>query len=320
MDEREIRSKGEALTKVIAGREPSSNALTILKELQKGVKPTEDLLRKTQIGKVINKVKGIQGGDPEIPKLAAQIISQWRSQIGKPAPAANRGTSTPNGNASPLPQSQGQSQSQPKISTPTSTSPTSTTNPKLPTGVPLDKRTWKTDSINKGTLTNEPARNNSIGLLYDGLVTGSDLPPAKVLEKARAVESAIIRLPETNNTHSSDFYKEKVRSLYQNLKNKANPELRHRILNGALSPERFAVMTHDEMKSEKQKEEEAKIHKENLNNSMVPQEEQSISDTLQCSKCKGTKVSFTQAQTRSADEPMTTFCQCTNCGKRWKFS
>lgn len=317
MDEREIRSKGEALTKVIAGREPASNALTILKELQKGVKPTEDLLRKTQIGKVINKVKGIQGGDPEIPKLAAQIISQWRSQIGKPAPAANRGTSTPNGNASPLPQSQPQAQS--KTSTPASTSPTST-NPKLPTGVPLDKRTWKTDSINKGTLTSEPARNNSIGLLYDGLVTGSDLPASKILEKARAVESAIIKLPETSNSHTSDFYKEKVRSLYQNLKNKANPELRARILNGKLAPERFAVMTHDEMKSEKQKEEEAKIQKENLNNSMVPQEEKSMSDYMECSKCKQKKVSFTQAQTRSADEPMTTFCECQNCGKRWKFS
>lgn len=319
MDEREIRSKGEALTKVIAGREPAGNALAILKELQKGVKPTEDLLRKTQIGKVINKVKGIQGVDPAIPQLAAQIISQWRTQIGKPAPASNRGTSTPNGNASPLPQSQSQSQTQSKTLAPSQSSPSST-NPKLPTGVPLDKRTWKTDSINKGSLTGEPARNNSIGLLYDGLVTGSDLPAAKVLEKARAVESAIMKLPETNGSHTSDAYKEKVRTLYQNLKNKANPELRQRILNGKTTPERFVTMTHDEMKSEKQKEEEDKIRKENLNNSMVPQEEKSMSDYMECGKCKQKKVSFTQAQTRSADEPMTTFCECMNCGKRWKFS
>lgn len=317
MDEREIRSKGEALQKVIAGREPTNNALAILKELQKGVKPTEDLLRKTQIGKVINKVKGIQGVDPEIPKLAAQIISQWRSQIGKPAPAANRGASTPNGNASPLPHFQSQPQSKPSISTPTS--PPST-NPKLPTGVPLDKRTWKTDKIDKSTLTTEPARNNSIGLLYDGLVTGSNLPAAQVLQKAHAIERAILALPETNSTHTSDHYKEKIRSLYQNLKNKDHPELRQRILNGKLTPERFATMTHDEMKSEKQKEEEAKIQKENLNMSMVPQEEKSMSDYMECSKCKQKKVSFTQAQTRSADEPMTTFCECQNCGKRWKFS
>jgi DNA-directed RNA polymerase subunit M/transcription elongation factor TFIIS len=37
-----------------------------------------------------------------------------------------------------------------------------------------------------------------------------------------------------------------------------------------------------------------------------------------CSKCKSKKTSFYEMQTRSADEPMTVFIQCINCGKRWK--
>jgi DNA-directed RNA polymerase subunit M/transcription elongation factor TFIIS len=37
-----------------------------------------------------------------------------------------------------------------------------------------------------------------------------------------------------------------------------------------------------------------------------------------CRKCKKTKVTYTQAQTRSADEPMTTFFCCLACGHRWK--
>lgn len=41
---------------------------------------------------------------------------------------------------------------------------------------------------------------------------------------------------------------------------------------------------------------------------------------FQCGKCKNKKVSYSQAQTRSADEPMTTFCECMVCGNRWKFS
>ena len=44
------------------------------------------------------------------------------------------------------------------------------------------------------------------------------------------------------------------------------------------------------------------------------------SGTLKCGKCKSMKTTYTQAQTRSADEPMTTFACCLQCGNRWKFS
>lgn len=38
----------------------------------------------------------------------------------------------------------------------------------------------------------------------------------------------------------------------------------------------------------------------------------------QCSKCGKRECTMYQLQTRSADEPMTTFVTCINCGKRWK--
>jgi len=37
-----------------------------------------------------------------------------------------------------------------------------------------------------------------------------------------------------------------------------------------------------------------------------------------CGRCKSIKTTSTQKQTRSADEPMTVFVFCLNCGKRWK--
>jgi DNA-directed RNA polymerase subunit M/transcription elongation factor TFIIS len=40
---------------------------------------------------------------------------------------------------------------------------------------------------------------------------------------------------------------------------------------------------------------------------------------LKCGKCKSNNTSYTQMQTRSADEPMTTFAHCKDCGNRWKF-
>ena len=38
-----------------------------------------------------------------------------------------------------------------------------------------------------------------------------------------------------------------------------------------------------------------------------------------CKKCGKKKCSFYQLQTRSADEPMTTFVNCLVCGSSWKF-
>ena len=41
-------------------------------------------------------------------------------------------------------------------------------------------------------------------------------------------------------------------------------------------------------------------------------------DSFTCRQCKSNKCSYYQMQTRSADEPMTTFVSCITCGARWK--
>jgi transcription elongation factor S-II len=138
-----------------------------------------------------------------------------------------------------------------------------------------------------------------------------------VLAKARDVENATYKefQPET-----SEAYKSKIRSLFQNLKNKSNRQLSQRVFSGEIKPEDFVVMSSEDLKSEERKKQDEDLKKENMNNAMVAQEEYSISSEFVCGKCKQKKVSYKQAQTRSADEPMTTFCTCMNCGNRWKFS
>ena len=39
---------------------------------------------------------------------------------------------------------------------------------------------------------------------------------------------------------------------------------------------------------------------------------------FKCGKCKSIKTTYYQMQTRSADEPMTTYVTCMNCGSKWK--
>jgi len=47
--------------------------------------------------------------------------------------------------------------------------------------------------------------------------------------------------------------------------------------------------------------------------------ENSPDGAFQCSRCKSMKTVYAQLQTRSADEPLTTFITCLKCEKRWKF-
>ena len=53
----------------------------------------------------------------------------------------------------------------------------------------------------------------------------------------------------------------------------------------------------------------------------IEQREKNIvySDAYKCFKCGESKCKITQAQTRSADEPMTTFVVCVVCHNTFKF-
>lgn len=176
-----------------------------------------------------------------------------------------------------------------------------------------EKRKFDTDGVSiKRTESN--VRNQCIGLIYNGLAYRSIESETDVITKAVAVESAAF----TQLNGETPEYKKKIRSLFTNLKNKSNRDLGKRVMTGDISPDKFVNMSDEELKSEDQRKMEIELEKENMKKAQVPMAEKSISDSLECGKCKKKKVSYTQAQTRSADEPMTTFCECMNCGNRWK--
>lgn len=302
MDAKEIETKAKALTKAATAEEPASTIIGMLKELQTGVRATENLLRSTRIGIIVNKLKTSK--TPEVAKLASEIVLKWRTEVNKQKHGG--GSAAARGSSSPRPAQNGTG-----TSTPAGTTPTDKAS-KL--SVPPDKRTWKADGVDTNVTTSK-VRDSCIGLMYDGLCFGSTESPKDVLKKAISVEGAA---HEALGPDTKDAYRTKMRSLYQNLKNKSNTSLRVRVLNNDITPERFIRMTSDELRSDSQREADEKIKKENMNNAMVAQGERSISTSLQCGKCGQRKVTYTEAQTRSADEPMTLFCTCLNCGKSWK--
>ena len=79
---------------------------------------------------------------------------------------------------------------------------------------------------------------------------------------------------------------------------------------------KLAFMSHQEMRPDKWDEliEEKKVRDKHKYEPKV----EASSDNFTCWKCKSKKCTYYQLQTRSADEPMTTFVTCLDCGNRFK--
>ncbi|XP_059810742.1 transcription elongation factor A protein 3 isoform X2 [Hypanus sabinus] len=114
-------------------------------------------------------------------------------------------------------------------------------------------------------------------------------------------------------------YKNRVRSRISNLKDPKNPNLRKNVLSGAIDLLHLARMTAEEMASDELKELRNVITKEAIREHQMAKTGGTDSTLFQCGRCKKKNCTYNQVQTRSADEPMTTFVLCNECGNRWKF-
>ncbi|KAI7837502.1 hypothetical protein COHA_008693 [Chlorella ohadii] len=102
-------------------------------------------------------------------------------------------------------------------------------------------------------------------------------------------------------------YKAKFRQLHFNLKDAANPDLRRKVLSGEVAPDVLLDLPAEELASDAKKEENARIREKKLFDAAPSSAKQATTDQFQCGKCKQRKCTYYQMQTRSADEPMTTF-------------
>ena len=126
----------------------------------------------------------------------------------------------------------------------------------------------------------------------------------------------------SNNKYEQNYvfpiYQDKLNEILLNLdKNKKsieNKTFKTNILSGKIDPSNVAFLS------------PAQIHPEKWTyilkkKEYMEQREKNIvySDAYKCFKCGESKCKITQAQTRSADEPMTTFVVCVVCHNTFKF-
>lgn len=172
--------------------------------------------------------------------------------------------------------------------------------------------------INKSISDPKQFRNNVIEKLF--LKHIKDKTISTNLEKGIynysiriAKKKKIVRKWENN--YFVQIYIDRMRSIYKNILNQ-DTKLLDKLKNKTLKPQVVAFMSHQEMNPLIWKNLiEAKIKRDkNLTSDNLS----AATDEFHCFKCKKRKCTYYQLQTRSADEPMTTFVSCLNCGNRWR--
>lgn len=249
-----------------------------------------------------------QSTDDEVTSLAKSLIKSWKKLLDEPAAEKNseekkKESTTPvvsPSQASPEPREESSSSNSSSKSESVDVTPNTliATFPRAP-------------------CTSDSVRIKCRELLSSALQTGDDYIAigADCDELGAQIEEYIFL--ELKNTDMK--YKNRVRSRISNLKDAKNPNLRRNVLCGNVSPERISKMTAEEMASDELKEMRKNLTKEAIRDHQVATSGGTLSDLFTCGKCKKKKCTYTQVQTRSADEPMTTFVFCTECGNRWKF-
>lgn len=118
---------------------------------------------------------------------------------------------------------------------------------------------------------------------------------------------------------SNGAQKFKYRSIMFNIKDPKNPDFRRKVLLGHVKPERILELTPEEMASTERQMENVKIKEKALMECERGAPPKATTDQFRCGRCGKRKCTYYQLQTRSADEPMTTFVTCVNCDNHWKF-
>ncbi|CAG0918420.1 unnamed protein product [Notodromas monacha] len=299
--EDEVLRIKKKLEKAMKGGKNSDSTLDMLKKLQE-MPITLEVLTKTRIGMTVNALRK-NVGDDAVVATAKTIIKDWKKFL---APSGSKDSV----NAAPGCISEENSRDgAEKEKDAESNGGKSESGPALSRGekeVSFPPRPVTTDSVRLKCRE-----------MLTGVLRGEDIEDvmASPEEKAADLEQAIF--DEFRNTDMK--YKNRVRSRMMNLKDAKNPMLKGNYMRGIITPRKLAVMTPEEMASDEMRAVRQKFVKEGIDDAQLTTNQGTKTDLLKCGKCKKRNCTYNQIQTRSADEPMTTFVLCNECGNRWKF-
>ncbi|KAI6670250.1 hypothetical protein NL676_005135 [Syzygium grande] len=174
------------------------------------------------------------------------------------------------------------------------------------------------------TKCDDPMRDRVRELLFEALSRVSGEASKDIIDEVNACDPSSIAASVESTMFQSwgrmnGAHKVKYRSLMFNIKDPNNPDFRRKVLLGHVKPERLLNMTTEEMASDERQLQNQQIKEKALFECELGAAPKATTDQFKCGRCGQRKCTYYQMQTRSADEPMTTYVTCVNCNNRWKF-
>ncbi|KAJ1848252.1 transcription elongation factor TFIIS [Coemansia sp. RSA 2708] len=319
----------KALCKSLSEAQDIDNKADLKRLLNKlyAVGVDEKLLRATGAGQVVGKLRNNE--DADIAMLAKKVVYKWKkdvksasSRTGSPASIAKSASrpQTPQlaGPDAVRPATEGTSNIGNGVGALARGDGTAFGTSGIPStpGAGIDGAGIRTAALDGAMIpkVGDMVRDKCAEVLYNSMAFDSTANADLLANRAAAIER--IEFEKAGSTSSA--YRARIRSLCHNLKDKKNPDLRVNVIEGTISAERFCSMTSEEMASKELRDEIEKMKEENLFKAKGAKPPEATSSEFKCGRCKQRKCTYFQMQTRSADEPMTTFVTCTVCEHRWK--
>ncbi|KAK1442931.1 transcription factor S-II zinc finger domain-containing protein [Babesia gibsoni] len=294
----QIRSKLEDFLSKLSDKAPSVGEVESIQSslnALKSISVDREVLQTTRIGVILTKLsKNPSDKIASIKSTAVQLTTKWKDEIRKQASGK--------GSEENAPQKRHKTDA--------------------------DDDDKENEPTYRYRTHDQPIRDRALQYLFKSFLAGKDdkYDETKVGKLVYDIESGLFDNFLLNSTTQKE-YTQKLKSIAFNLKDPKNTTFRNKIYKGEIEATSVATMESAEMASDEKKMERNNILQESLEacqsdwavKNILMSKDGKKKGQFKCFKCGSSDTVYYQMQTRSSDEPMTTFVTCLQCNNRWKF-